>query len=147
MTYYVFDIDGTLANCDHRLHHIQKEPKDWRSFFDACHLDTPHRHIVQLAKHLQSAGAHIVFVSGRSSLCRDQTIAWLEKHGLFVGTNIWMRQDGDHRDDDVVKIEILEHMLKSYGYAPAMAFEDRTRVVAAWRKAGIPCAQVAEGNF
>lgn len=33
---YVFDIDGTLADLTHRLHHIQKQPKDWDAFFDAC---------------------------------------------------------------------------------------------------------------
>lgn len=146
MTYYVMDIDGTLANCDHRLHHIQKEPKDWRSFFAACHLDAPHRHMIELTKHLQKI-ATVVFVSGRSDECKVQTIAWLEKYGLFVGTNIWMRAEGDHRDDTVVKIEILERMMAHYGYPPSMAFDDRDRVVKAWRVAGIPCAQVREGDF
>lgn len=146
MTYYVMDIDGTLANCDHRLHHIQREPKDWSAFFAACHLDTPHRHMIELTKRLQSH-ATVVFVSGRSDECRDQTITWLERHDLFVGTNIWMRSKGDHRPDDVIKIEILEQMIKHYGYAPAIAFEDRARVVKAWRAAGIPCAQIAEGDF
>lgn len=29
----IFDIDGTLANLDHRLRHILKEPKDWDAFY------------------------------------------------------------------------------------------------------------------
>jgi len=28
-----------------------------------------------------------------------------------------------------------------------MAFDDRNRVVATWRANGVPCAQVAEGDF
>lgn len=33
--FIVFDLDGTLADCEHRIHHITKEPKDWRAFFEA----------------------------------------------------------------------------------------------------------------
>jgi hypothetical protein len=39
------DIDGTLADCTHRLHHIQKQPKDWDAFFagrGAGHVADPH---------------------------------------------------------------------------------------------------------
>ena len=32
----IFDIDGTLANCDHRLHHIQDKPKNWDLFYNGC---------------------------------------------------------------------------------------------------------------
>ncbi len=32
----IFDIDGTLADCSHRLHHIQKDPADWDGFYEAC---------------------------------------------------------------------------------------------------------------
>ena len=32
----IFDIDGTLANCDHRLHHVKNKPKNWDAFYDGC---------------------------------------------------------------------------------------------------------------
>ena len=44
------------------------------------------------------------------------------------------------------QIELLEQM-RLDGWDPGMAFDDRSRVVKAWREAGIPCAQVAEGDF
>lgn len=38
-------------------------------------------------------------------------------------------------------------IIVSHGYEPIMAFDDRDRVVKMWRDAGIPCAQVAPGDF
>jgi phosphoglycolate phosphatase-like HAD superfamily hydrolase len=142
---YVFDIDGTLADCTHRLHHIQKQPKDWRSFFAECSADKPIQHMIGVATALSAIGAQIVYVSGRSDECRVQTVAWLDSHELPYGP-VYMRRSGDHRDDDILKIELLAD-LRADGFEPIMAFDDRSRVVAAWRNAGIPCAQVAPGDF
>ena len=142
---YIFDIDGTLADCSHRLPYIQKQPKDWRAFFAACLDDEPILHVCQLATHLADAGIEIVYVSGRSDECRAATEIWIENHELPEG-RVYMRKAGDHRNDDVVKAELLEQ-LKADGYAPIMAFDDRDRVVKQWRENGIPCAQVAPGDF
>ena len=154
MRCYLFDIDGTLANNEHRAHHLKKEPKDWAAFFAGCHLDPPHRHIVQLARTLQ-AMSEIVFVTGRSEDERAATEPWLERQGLWVGLRppplrrgerLYMRAAGDHRPDTVVKMELLQ-MLRNDGWVPIMAFDDRNSVVEAWRAAGVPCAQVAPGDF
>lgn len=145
MKCYIFDIDGTLADCSHRLHHIQKQPKDWTSFFADCHTDAPIMHIIELAQTLRLASAkQIVFVSGRSDECRPATELWLREHGLSGA--LYMRKAGDYRDDDIIKLELLA-AVRADGYDPIMAFDDRNRVVKAWRSAGIPCAQVAEGDF
>lgn len=143
---YLFDIDGTIADCSHRIHHItEKTPKDWKTFFAACHLDKPIYHVITLVTDLINARAEIVFVSGRSDQCRLETKEWLERFGLPSGP-LYMRKEGDHRDDDIIKIELLAQ-LRADGFEPIMAFDDRNRVVAAWRSAGVPCAQVAEGDF
>jgi hypothetical protein len=42
---YLFDFDGTLADCTHRLHHIKGSRKNWRAFFAACSKDGPIPHI------------------------------------------------------------------------------------------------------
>jgi phosphoglycolate phosphatase-like HAD superfamily hydrolase len=144
MKCYLFDIDGTLADCSHRIHHIQNAPKDWDAFFSVCHLDAPIRHMIDLACALR-ARSKVVYVSGRSDQCREQTETWLRTNGLPLGP-IYMRKQGDHRDDDIIKIELLQQ-LRADGFDPIMAFDDRNRVVAAWRAAGIPCAQVAPGDF
>lgn len=145
MKCYLFDIDGTIADCSHRIHLIQRQPRDWRTFFALCRNDAPIPHIIELAKVLLRDEQRIVFVSGRSEECRGHTEDWLERHGLPAGP-LYMRKEGDHRDDDIIKIELLA-MVRGAGFDPIMAFDDRDRVVAAWRKAGIPCAQVAPGDF
>jgi len=146
---YVFDIDGTLADCSHRLHHIQKQPKDWDAFFDAVLDDKPIEHMANLAITLFQTH-NIAFVSGRSDVCKCDTALWLHRHILPTVTlsplNLYMRKAGDHRDDDIVKIEMLAQ-LRADGFEPIMVFDDRKRVVDAWRAAGIPCAQVAPGDF
>jgi phosphoglycolate phosphatase-like HAD superfamily hydrolase len=143
---YVFDIDGTLADCSHRLYHIQKEPKDWAAFFAGCLDDAPIAHMINLLRAVKdSGGVVVVYVSGRSDECRDDTQRWLLNHAAVVGP-LYMRKAGDHRDDDIVKIELLAQ-LRDDGFEPVMVFEDRARVVKAWRAAGIPCCQVADGDF
>ena len=37
--------------------------------------------------------------------------------------------------------------VRADNFDPIIAFDDRDRVVAAWRSAGIPCLQVAPGDF
>ena len=144
MKFFLIDIDGTVANGDHRLHQIQKEPKAWDDYFLECGSDAPiaHMHAVvtALSEHFQ-----IVYVSGRSDLVRQQTVDWLDQNG-FPCDALYMRKQGDHKNDDQLKIELLAQV-RADGYEPIMAFDDRNRVVKAWRDAGIPCAQVAEGDF
>ena len=142
---YIFDIDGTLSDLSHRLPHIQKEPKDWDAFFNACCDDAPIRHICELAGSLDLEVWPVVFVSGRSDRVRNETKEWLQKHvGCYE--HLYMRRHGDHRPDHQVKRDLLEQ-LRADGFEPIMAFDDRDQVVKMWRELGIPCAQVADGNF
>ena len=155
MDCYIFDLDGTLADLSHRLHHIEATPvrkKDWRAFFAAVVDDAPIAHVIQLARAIKFSTARsyayrerVIIVSGRSDECREMTEAWLEKHDVPCDA-LYMRRAGDRRPDDIVKGEILDQVLAD-GWRPIMAFDDRDRVVAMWRARGIPCAQVAPGNF
>lgn len=147
---YIFDLDGTLADLSHRLPHIQKAPKDWDAFFDACAADAPIGHMLEICKTLGLA-YDVVFVSGRAERCRTATMIWLKTHlPEFKWTGdkreLYMRKDGDHRPDNEIKLELLAQ-IRADGYEPIMAFDDRDQVVKMWRAAGIPCAQVADGDF
>jgi phosphatidate phosphatase APP1 len=144
---YVFDIDGTIADLSHRLHHIRdgmKTKKNWDAFFAEVHKDAPIPHVIDLARALAKS-AHVIYVSGRSDQCRTQTAQWLDLHKLPVGS-LYMRKAGDHRQDNIVKGELLDKLIAD-GFRPIMAFDDRDQVVKMWRERGIPCAQVADGNF
>jgi phosphoglycolate phosphatase-like HAD superfamily hydrolase len=154
---YIFDMDGTLADLSHRIHHIQaasgdlKRKKDWPQFWADVPFDEPIEHMVRTYRMLRHStaesytGCGIIIVSGRMERCRVDTLEWLERNDLSHD-GLYMRRDGDYRDDATVKSELLDVILAE-GWKPIMAFDDRDRVVKMWRARGIPCAQVAEGNF
>jgi phosphoglycolate phosphatase-like HAD superfamily hydrolase len=141
----IFDIDGTLADTSQRVHHLLKSPKDWDAFHNESINDKPHRHIVQLAFFYAQNDYCIVLCAGREEGYRAVTVAWVEANGIPYA-NIYMRSAGDRRDDSIIKLEMLSKM-RADNFDPIIAFDDRDRVVAAWRSAGIPCLQVAPGDF
>lgn len=144
MTAYIFDIDGTLSDLSHRLHFITGEKKDWDGFFGAVYEDAVHEHVADVLRALATMWP-IVLVSGRSDQARTDTERWLHDNNIPFNM-LYMRRQGDHRPDYRVKKDLLG-MLVSDGYTPIMAFDDRDQVVKMWRENGIPCAQVADGNF
>lgn len=144
----IWDIDGTLANGDHRIHLIRQEPKRWDEYFSLCDDDKPISHMIDILRSLERDFIP-VFATGRPERTRTETTWWLVSHGAATGRyplRLYMRADGDHRNDDELKIEMLAK-IRADGFNPVMVFEDRARVVKAWRAAGMPCAQVAEGDF
>src|SRR5262245_1759438 len=108
---YIFDIDGTLADCEHRRHYVENSPKNWRAFYDECVNDPPIPHIVELCGTLMH-DAHVLYVSGRPDRVRQQTRLWLFKYvdSFVTDDQLWMRKDKDFRDDTVVKSEILDQI-------------------------------------
>lgn len=151
---YIFDLDGTLADLTHRLHHIMTpgKPKDWDSFFDGHTVlkDTPILHMVKLYELVRYGDGpwtyhKTIIVSGRSDVCRRATEDWLDLCDIKYDA-LYMRKAGDRRPDYLVKYDLLQQ-LKADGWDPIMAFDDRDQVVKMWRENGIPCAQVAPGDF
>lgn len=157
----IFDIDGTLANNQHRLHHIQKTPKDWDSFFRDMSKDTDIKPIglvfclLGLAREFlkeisisNDIELEIVFCTGRPEKYREVTKAWLYSNldGACSEFKLFMRKDGDHRPDYIVKEEMIGE-LWAQGLEPYIVFDDRKQVVDMWRRNGITCLQCAEGDF
>lgn len=136
----IFDLDGTLANIDHRLHYIRQEPPDWNAFFEACDRDT----VIEPVKRLfhELGRERIAIVSGRSSSVRQKTQKWLRDNDLIPDL-LLMRAEGDYRPDYVVKSEFLDQILAS-GYHPWLVIDDRPSVVKMWRERGLTCLQCAD---
>ena len=142
----IFDLDGTLALVDHRRHYVNKPNPDWDAFYRMCVNDPPNVPIVKLYNELQSNPKnHIEIWSGRSKIVLPQTEAWLIKHNLHYN-KLLMREIGDNTPDDQLKESWLDS-LTSIKRFNLMVFDDRDKVVAMWRRWGITCCQVAEGNF
>jgi hypothetical protein len=143
----ICDIDGTIADLTHRLHHINTpgQRKNWDAFFEACPQDKPHKDIINLLLgYLSKPWLDLVFVSGRSAIVRNQTTNWLREQG-FTKFDLYMRQEKDHRPDHITKAEIYNKYLKHRDIW--FVLDDRDRVVQMWRDHGLRCLQVAPGNF
>ena len=144
----IFDIDGTLANVEHRIHWVRSKPKNWPAFNRGMVRDTPNQDICDLLRMFHAAGTTILIASGRSEDDREVTerrlrdVAGLDE----LWARLYMRPSKDHRSDDIIKGEILDQMIQE-GFNPTMAIDDRDQVVAMLRARGLRVLQVAEGNF
>ncbi|MDC2963450.1 polynucleotide kinase [Gammaproteobacteria bacterium] len=141
----IVDLDGTIADIEHRLHFVQKEPKDWDGFFNACVNDKPFRDVIELVRRLALSGLHIKILSGRSETVKKETLEWIDKFCDF-SYSLSMRKARDHRPDWVVKKE----MVLALGLTPGKVLcviDDRKSLVAFWRKMGYTCLQTADHNF
>ena len=145
---YIFDIDGTLADNSHRTHHLLKSPKDWDAYHEGVERDAPYKHICNLANILRHSNDNVavIFCTGRHDGQKKETEKWLLDHVVDYIDELYMRNKGDHRPDYIVKKELLDQ-IRADGFKPIMAFDDRNSVVKMWRENGVPCAQVAEGDF
>lgn len=142
----IFDLDGTLANIEHRLHYVAAKPKRWDRFFRACAGDAPNRPVIELAKALWAAGWEIWIWSGRSDVVRADTDAWLARH-VGIEAPLRMRRDGDHQADVSLKQSWLLQMAPADRARLRFIVDDRASVVAMWRSHGVTCLQCAEGRF
>ncbi|MFE0605199.1 RNA ligase [Streptomyces sp. NPDC058892] len=130
------DIDGTLALTGDR------GPYD----FTRCELDLLNEPVRQALDAFRRAdGDTVVLLSGRSEEYRAQTESWLRRHEVPYD-ELWMRAAGDTRRDDVVKAELFDAHVR-HRYAVRVSLDDRDRVVAVWRRMGLPTWQVNYGDF
>lgn len=154
----VFDIDGTLADCEHRRHFVANRPKDFNAFFEAMDNDATVPHMLGIHNLHFLHDWEIVYCTGRPEMYRGRTRIWLHRHG-FMGNDLslkglgrlnalHMRPDERRNDPDYeIKQDMFDLLTKEHGYTIEMVFDDRQQVVDMWRRNGVPCLQVAEGNF
>ena len=141
----VFDMDGTLANLEHRLHHITGEKKDWDAFHAGMVDDGVHGPVAALFRGMRALGYRIIVSTGRFEANRPQTEKWLEDHMLFHH-DLFMRPDGDYRPDYEVKEEMLRDL--QIGRENILfVVDDRASVVEMWRRNGLTVLQCAKGDF
>jgi hypothetical protein len=143
----VFDIDGTLANIEHRLDYVRSKPKNWKAFDAGIPNDGLNEPVFKVYKSLALWGIHdIVLASGRNERSREATEAWLRRWTMDEYKKLYMRKADDFRSDDTVKREMLDQIIADYGKKPDVVFDDRPRVVRMWRDAGIFVFNVYQGE-
>lgn len=138
----IVDIDGTLADVQHRLRYV-KGPgkKDWNKFFREMHNDPPVEVVVRWVNNLAPEFTAIL-ITGRPEDYRPQTEAWLKQHGIRY-QKLYMRRAGDHRPDTIVKQELLDRVGRE---RVAFVIDDRPPVCDMYRKCGMKVFQVSSGE-
>lgn len=135
---FIFDLDGTLANTEHRQHHLRKEKKDWKGWHESADNDPPHVPVFDVFCALRAAGFKCILLTGRFDSYHAQTLNWVNYYATppVKSQDLYMRAFDDHRDDDIVKKEMLGKILLETGATVDGIFEDRHRVVQMWKKEG-----------
>jgi predicted kinase len=114
----IIDIDGTLADMGDR------KPFDWEQVGEDK-LNFP---VWDL---LESTDNEIILLSGRDSICRAETIKWLNEHSV-VYDKLYMRAENDNRKDTIIKKELFDiHVRDNYNVVAVV--DDRPSVCRMWR--------------
>lgn len=140
---WIFDIDGTMADNDHRMHHLL-DKKDWDAFFAEQDKDGPFQAVLDVLHALaydrgKMIGDKIIVVTGRDERFREVTLEWLTRHidYEFLDQDLYMRPLGDRENDDTLKVKIIKDWLAANPqYSVGAIFEDRHRIIDAFRNEG-----------
>lgn len=143
------DLDGTLANVDHRLHFVkvaEGEKKDWKGFFNAMSEDTVRTETLDMLLKYEDEGHQIIFVSARPDNYREKTEEWLDEimKGYVMHKTLIMRRADDKRPDTEVKQGIYDTYFKGK-YDIAHIIDDRPSVIRMWRANGLDVIDVGPG--
>lgn len=129
----IFDIDGVLADCSHRLPFIKNGRKDWNAFFADENVMADGPIVPGLALWASMPKAEVYFVTGRPERTRAVTERWLQKHGVWTdAAHLLMRKDKDYRPACQVKREVLVET------AAQLAIDDDPANCRMYVESGIP---------
>ncbi len=119
----ILDIDGTLASMHNR------SPFEW----DKVGEDLPREEIINMVKGLIAEGYVPIFMSGRDSVCMEDTQAWIEKYfpELKGHFHLYMRPEGDFRKDTIIKKELFDKYV-DHNYNVKLVLDDRKSVIRMW---------------
>lgn len=144
---FIFDLDGTIFDCDHRKHFITTKPKNWKAFSAGIIHDTVIEWVATIARRtFQRGEIAVVIVTARegSTQIKRDTEEALKKAGIKYDA-IYFRDSKDYRDDTLVKSEILQKV-KDDGFNPVLVFDDRPKVVRMWREHGLTVVDCGDGK-
>jgi FMN phosphatase YigB (HAD superfamily) len=137
----ICDLDGTLANIDHRMHLFHE--KKWDEFQEAMVNDAVNIWCQEIMVNLDYP---LILISGRSEKYRIHTMRWLSDIGHYFGDRIYLREDNNNEQDAFFKKRIYETKIKDK-YDVLFVLEDRTQCVQMWRELGLVCLQCAKGDY
>jgi predicted kinase len=131
---YLVDVDGTLAL------NTSRPPFAWERVGE----DSLNPAVAELVRQISKNHA-IVVLSGRSEVCRDLTLAWLDQHQI-PHTELFMRPKDDQRPDDILKADLYAIYIQDR-YNVLGVIDDRPKVCRMWRSLGLSVFQVGNPDY
>ena len=142
----IFDVDGTIADVEHRRHLVNGDNKDWKNFRLATEFDTPVEWVSAIARRFIEQGDDVAFFSARNESEREITEKQISEWIGDGHKGVFLRPNGDYRPDEVFKSELADKF-EELGGKIDLVFDDRNKVVDMWRQRGTTVVQVADGDF
>jgi predicted kinase len=155
----VCDLDGTLANIDHRLKYVKdKRNSNWDLFFKECVNDVPNEWCVELLRGMLERGKKVLIVSARSKVVEKETKEWVMtaifgKDWTALGSLarygdkfdvVLVRDEGDYTPDQVLK----KRWLDSFGSGNIFfVIDDRDKVCKMWVENGLQVLNCGQGKI
>jgi hypothetical protein len=134
----VIDLDGTLANVDHRTHYVRRDRPEWDAFYEACDKDSLNVWCAKLMESFYMRGYEVLIVSARRDTEKAKTLQWLSNHKVQYSELIMLRKGNESTPDTKLK----KAWLDSYGKEKILFIvDDRQKVVDMWRSEGMTCLQ------
>lgn len=133
---FIFDVDGTLAL------HNGRGPFEYHKLSE----DRPNMALAAVYRSIRSTGFDTVIMSGRPDTYMHDTRKWLMSWGFYHDA-LFMRPEAEmYVKDSIIKEKLYREFVEPVWDIVAV-FDDRNQVVDMWRSLGLPCYQVAPGDF
>lgn len=154
----IFNLDGTLADCEHRRHFVEPYTQlgdfdhdfkpDWQGFYEACDKDTPIVPTIQMFIAIERENicpitktviSPIKIWSGRCESVRGKTEYWINKNVTpfrWNSNKLKMRPIGDNTPDHELKELWMDEAIaedKSIDFV----FDSDPASIAMYRRRGI----------
>ena len=104
------DIDGVLADCEHRLHYLKE--KNYEKFYSDQEIDNDRpidKGFELLEMLMDTWEVELYLITGRPYRAEEITRKWLrERRSDYGDLTIIMRKDHDYRPSDILKPEIMK---------------------------------------
>lgn len=123
---------------------MTQEKKDWKSFFDGIPCDAPNPKVVSILEKVRNTreDIDIIITTARPARWGVHSVIWLAEHNIEY-TEMFMRQDGDHRSDDVVKAEMYREHIEPK-WEVLFAIDDRPMVCDTWESLGLDVVRITD---
>ena len=127
----IVDLEGTLSNCKHRVHHLKNKNYDeWNKLFLK---DTVNKNMVGVIEKWKKLDKKIIMCTAKKAEYSTDIVTWLLKYELFYLFDLfYFRDNADERPSAEVKKEMLLKVSKKFNVVKA--YDDRPSVFKMYQK-------------